>query len=461
MHRRPARPLRLYSDRALAAKPWPTMLAAIWGFEPANPDDPRRSRFDLLRARATDLFEEAALADCDYCVLPFDFGAVMDGSVPRPRVEAFLSQAAAAGKTTLSACWHDYDPGQTDSRQIIWQTGFEPRRGRAGARLLPCMVEDFVETYHGGALPVRSWRARPVVGFCGRADTEVHGPARRTREWARRLKRCIRTGRRTYPYRQLRAHFIQAVQRDDRLEGNFDIKGGFYGRDGDSMAGVSPEERARARADFVGNLANSDYSLCARGAGNFSIRFYETLSAGRIPLYVDTGAPLPFEDQIDWDRYLVRVRPRDARRVADILLAFHERHRGRFAELQHAIRDLWREYLEPYAYHARIVEELLGEAGAADARSDVEGAEVSVLRGMQQFVKTPPRFSYLVEITPRWLEKMGTSAAELFSFMANFRYVHALSADGWTRRIESDPLTTQQDNVVFTHPNGFAKDFPE
>ena len=45
--------------------------------------------------------------------------------------------------------------------------------------------------------------------------------------------------------------------------------------------------------EYESSLGNSDYVLCPRGFGNTSIRFYESLSAGRIPILVDSGCKNP------------------------------------------------------------------------------------------------------------------------------------------------------------------------
>lgn len=58
-------------------------------------------------------------------------------------------------------------------------------------------------------------------------------------------------------------------------------------------------------ADFYENIKNNQVTVCQRGYGNFSWRFYETLSAGRIPLLVDTDIMLPFEDEINWSEYII------------------------------------------------------------------------------------------------------------------------------------------------------------
>jgi hypothetical protein len=50
---------------------------------------------------------------------------------------------------------------------------------------------------------------------------------------------------------------------------------------------------------------NSEFCFCPRGTGNFSIRFYETLYYGRIPVLIDTDISLPFENVIEWNKYII------------------------------------------------------------------------------------------------------------------------------------------------------------
>jgi len=57
---------------------------------------------------------------------------------------------------------------------------------------------------------------------------------------------------------------------------------------------------------------------------------------------------------------------------------------------------------------------------AGICKIDVEGAELNVLRGMENFIATHSKFSYLVEVTPKWLELMCGSTKALFSFMADY-----------------------------------------
>ena len=52
--------------------------------------------------------------------------------------------------------------------------------------------------------------------------------------------------------------------------------------------------------DYINNLELSEFCFCPRGSGNFSIRFYECLYYGRIPVTINTDILLPFEKYINW-----------------------------------------------------------------------------------------------------------------------------------------------------------------
>jgi hypothetical protein len=67
------------------------------------------------------------------------------------------------------------------------------------------------------------------------------------------------------------------------------------------MAGVDVEiERNQIRREYVNSVFGCDYALCMRGAGNWSYRFVDSLSAGRILVMIDTNCMLPLEDDTDW-----------------------------------------------------------------------------------------------------------------------------------------------------------------
>jgi hypothetical protein len=56
---------------------------------------------------------------------------------------------------------------------------------------------------------------------------------------------------------------------------------------------------------YLKNLNSSEFTLCPRGNGNFSIRFYESLQHGKIPIIINTDIELPFNHIINWKKHIV------------------------------------------------------------------------------------------------------------------------------------------------------------
>lgn len=64
-------------------------------------------------------------------------------------------------------------------------------------------------------------------------------------------------------------------------------------------------------------LARTRFSLCPRGTGPSTVRFWESLQAGAIPVLISDDMQLPAG--VDWQRSIVRVAERDTAQVERIL----------------------------------------------------------------------------------------------------------------------------------------------
>ena len=112
-----------------------------------------------------------------------------------------------------------------------------------------------------------------------------------------------------------------------------------------------PEWEARKRR-YAGVLAASEFALCPRGAGTGSIRLFEAMQAGAVPVAISDRYVLP--DGPDWDAFLVRL---PERAVAEGNLP--ERlapYRGRSREMGRAARRAWEQWFAPAVWLDRIVE---------------------------------------------------------------------------------------------------------
>ena len=82
-------------------------------------------------------------------------------------------------------------------------------------------------------------------------------------------------------------------------------------------------------------LLDSRYSLCPSGTGPNSIRFWESLAVGSIPVLLADTLELPKNDM--WDEAILRVREKDLEAVPDLLRSIsqeeEECRRGKCLEL--------------------------------------------------------------------------------------------------------------------------------
>ncbi len=186
---------------------------------------------------------------------------------------------------------------------------------------------------------------KPVIGFCGQAKGSL---VKYLFDIARTSYRNIKfyTGlsylepQTIYPSTLRRARILKKVEKDTQLEPNFIIRSKY-------RAGAkSREEKKKTTLEFYDNMVQSDYILCMRGGGNFSVRVYEALAMGRIPIFVNTDCLLPFSQQIDWKKHMVWVEEKEIPKIGEIVLNFHNNLSNTdFQNLQLLNRKLWLEKL--------------------------------------------------------------------------------------------------------------------
>jgi hypothetical protein len=209
-------------------------------------------------------------------------------------------------------------------------------------RAMPAPCDDLLD-YCGGQLPLRDKQPAPTIGFCGYLSP-----------WWKEAARFLFGDPEKKLGHRVRRRALRALRRCPRIHTDFVANPNFFGG---ALLTDDPAALARIRRRFVDNLLGADYALCVRGGGNFSIRFYEALSAGRIPLLINTRCVLPLAGEIDWNRHCVIVEERDLARAGDLLADFHHALTPEaFRDLQQANRRLWVEYLEPFSFQQRIVD---------------------------------------------------------------------------------------------------------
>lgn len=101
-----------------------------------------------------------------------------------------------------------------------------------------------------------------------------------------------------------------------------------------------------ARREYIDNISNSDFVLTPKGDGNFSVRFFETLAVGRIPVLIDTDVVLPLESLINYDDFVLKVPYRNLNHIGNIVMDVYEGlTEEKFEAMQRAAREAYVKYL--------------------------------------------------------------------------------------------------------------------
>jgi hypothetical protein len=325
------------------------MLAPFFGAPPEDPREPEAGRFDAYYERATELFELTTLARAEVAVLPVAWEHVRGD--PRAEVLAneLAQRAAEAGKPLVLFFISDSAEKVPLKSVCVFRTSMYRSRRDPNEFAVPAWSEDIVERHLGGHLSLRSKQERPTVGFCGFAGYSMPTSDRmtvRAKTFARRMKHRVRKP-------TIRESVIARLRSSTTIDLNLVLREQFWAGVGDPS--VPHEERAKARSEYVNNMIGSDYVVCARGGGNFSYRLYETLCAGRIPLFIDTDCVLPYDFELAWKDYCVCIDESELIDVEQRVMQFHESLSSEaFLDLQRRCRRLWEDRISPLGFFSNF-----------------------------------------------------------------------------------------------------------
>jgi len=295
--------------------------------------------------RWVDLFAyEPDLNQADVCLLTYQWPYY----VKQNRIdeaEAEVRAAKDAGKPMVVFSGGDY-PARMPFRDVILfeSAGYRSDPGYLYHSASPTILRDYLNDYCGGQLRLREKQVEPVVGFCGQASNSVAQTA-----W-RSLRRSTRDLKFRLGLSKLEPPPFETTSFRGRVLRAFDkpgIRTNYLARR-QYQAGKSSEmtTHSQEKLDFVNNILDSDYTLCMRGGGNYSVRFYETLSLGRVPIFIDTDCLLPFQDEIDYQAIFPWIDAKDLPHAAEILLDFHAKlSNDDFKTLQTTCRYLWLKHM--------------------------------------------------------------------------------------------------------------------
>lgn len=276
--------------------------------------DDFNERFPDYCKEVGNIFKLSNLEKADCAVYPIMWAGAMND-----KLRGFIKRCK--GKKVVVMSIQDYPRhtgekrGRINNKQVLLLRT-SCYRSIGDKHALPAIREDLVaqaKKYKIDYGPIDK-SIVPTVSFCG----QIHNNA-------------------------VRIKAVEALKKSKHIRSNFVIRSGFWANLTRKDLINRSDKFHKVRKDFINNILSSNYALCVRGQGNFSLRFYEALSLGRIPVLVNTDCVLPFEQHINWRNYIVVA---NVDNVNEAIMKFHSRFSNKqFRELQRKCRKLWLNWL--------------------------------------------------------------------------------------------------------------------
>jgi len=328
-------------------------LYPYWGQIEEPIDDPDFGRFDFFTEFGKETYLLADNAkDADVILLPAGWNK-----------SAFKFEEILIEIKQISSEYHkpiliffnnDSDEEINVDFSIIFRTSFYKSKQRHNEFAMPGWSIDFLKYFPNQIINYREKQEVPSVGYCGYIDynnqiTKIRQDFYKTRKY---VKDFLLKGQINFidpKGFKIRGEAVRIIRKNKKLKNNIIIRNGFR------AAGVN--DLNIARLEYANTIINSDYSIVARGAGNFSYRLYEILSCGRIPVFINTDCVLPFDHIINWKEHCLWIEKKDLKIIDKKILEFHNNiHPEDFLRMQKNNRKLYEEWISPMAFHKKMAD---------------------------------------------------------------------------------------------------------
>lgn len=313
--------------------PTPLPAAPILPFLPGGRQYASRL-FQFVPESAYDgIFRSVPLTEAAYVLIPHDYGVLS-----KSYLAACLAEAKTSGKRTILFSFQDDPAPLVFPDTLIFRPSAYKSRLSPNEIVLPGLVED-LGSEHGYTPILKGERA--TVGFVGKAG--FANVRERLRYYLRDY--MLRQG----PEREglyYRRRALASLRRTKEVTLNDRIRRQFSAN---RKTAELPVEQLRS--EYIESLRESLFTLTPRGDGNYSLRFYETLSMGRIPILIDTDMSLPLEDRIPYDSFILRIPWQKVDMTGEIVTRFfNDTSDEELQAMQKAARSAFTEYLSMPAY---------------------------------------------------------------------------------------------------------------
>lgn len=326
--------------------------------------------YDDLERTGKQFLAISEAREAEYAVLPFDGSHLINTQCESKRhcqqlAKRFVQIASRHRLKTIVLVNSDLNCSIALPDTIVLRTSLNRRYRNTNEYALPAWHENLSRRVSGADQNRREFCTTPSIGFCGQVAMTKPKPTRRIKILLQRLVRAIGGYLDHNDGVHLRRAAIDFLRREADIQKNVIERHDYFGG-----ALKNPAISDVVRTEYVDNLLNSDYALCIRGFGNFSFRFFEAMSLGRIPVLLDTQCGLPYDFLHDYSEYCLIVPEDRIRELPGMLLEFHRRfNAATFLEMQFKIGDFWQRWLSPQGFFRHLAL-ILGRHASGSVRNE-------------------------------------------------------------------------------------------
>lgn len=312
---------------------------------------------ELISNKESKLFEKYCFVDsideCDLLILPLFLDYLLEKK-EKKIIDFFKVNAQKKQKPLWVFTSGDF--GLTVKENYIYVfklADFESEKTKKTI-IIPPFIDDPYKTIYNSEVCYLSKSNKPTIGYVGHAKGGLFKYVKFLINYSLYNIKVVLKKRhsdyfRLYSSSHKRLNYLKIALKSKYICTNFIFRDKY-------RAGAKKEaDRKTSTLEFFDNIKTSHYTFCMRGFGNFSVRLYETLAMGRIPVQIDTDCSLPLNDFIDWNKHCLIINEKEISQIGSKIKCFNSKLSDLdFLELQKSNRLFWKNYFTRENYFAFI-----------------------------------------------------------------------------------------------------------
>jgi hypothetical protein len=304
---------------------------------------------ELYLDKTPQILERYCLVDspeeCDVLVLPLTVNYCLENG-KTDLVNYFKTKAKELNKHLWVYSPGDMGLTMNEDKILVFRMSDYKSFNNHSTVIMPAFFRNpYPAIYNNQSLAYQSKTPNPIVGYVGHAKGGIL-------KFLTTFINYLKVNLNIFLKKQHSDYFIFYHSSFERLKwlkkiaSSKNIETHFIYRDKYRAGAKTQEEKQKTTLEFYDNIKDSQYTFCMRGGGNFSVRLYETLAFGRIPIFIDTDCTLPLEQIIDWSKHCLIIKENELSQVKTKIIDFHNSLSDeQFIEIQKSNYVLREEYL--------------------------------------------------------------------------------------------------------------------